>query len=205
MHQLLNHWILLQWMGAIRMSPNSWWQQVIHMTPVHQLTSCEVKNCMIVRNKSIIKMFNNVSSCGNVYPLLSSQIKIHWHVYNCFGLFSLVNVLVDYCTVFISHLNSHSGGTHWWASEVMQNFSKSVPMKKKLVYILDGLKVRQFSANSHFWVNYSFKLTNCERGVGQDLQFEKERICFLIVTRAEKERHVWAYRSVSIPLTNTPI
>ncbi len=44
---------------------------------------------------------------------------------------------VDYCDVFISCLDSHSDGTHsllrihWWASDVMLNFSKSVPMKKQ--------------------------------------------------------------------------
>ncbi len=44
---------------------------------------------------------------------------------------------VDYCDVFISCLDSHSDGTHslqrihWWASNVMLNFSKSVLMKKQ--------------------------------------------------------------------------
>ncbi len=45
--------------------------------------------------------------------------------------------LVDYCDVFISCLDSHSDGTHslqrihWWASDGMLHFSKSVPMKKQ--------------------------------------------------------------------------
>ncbi len=44
---------------------------------------------------------------------------------------------VDYCDVFISCLVSHSDGTHslqrihWWESDVMLHFSKSVLMKKK--------------------------------------------------------------------------
>ncbi len=43
----------------------------------------------------------------------------------------------DYCDVFISSLDSHSDGTHslqrihGWASDVIQNFSKSVQMKKQ--------------------------------------------------------------------------
>ncbi len=43
---------------------------------------------------------------------------------------------VDYCDVFISCLDSHSGGTHslqsihQWASDAMLHFSKSIPMKK---------------------------------------------------------------------------
>ncbi len=46
-------------------------------------------------------------------------------------------LLVDYCDVFISCLDSHSDGTHslqrihCWASDAMPNFSKSVPMKKQ--------------------------------------------------------------------------
>ncbi len=87
----------------------------------------------------------------------------------------------------ISCLNSHSDGTHslkrihWWASDVMLNFSKSVLIKKSevrksfitkyvythkefdrkkqshLIYILDGLRVSTFLANFYFLVNYSFK------------------------------------------------
>ncbi len=50
-------------------------------------------------------------------------------------------LLVDYYDVFISCLDSHSDGTHslqriyWWSSDVMLHFSKSVPIKKKLIYI----------------------------------------------------------------------
>ncbi len=50
---------------------------------------------------------------------------------------------VDYCDVFISCLDSHSDGTHalqrihFWASDAMLHFSKSVLMKK-LIYILVG-------------------------------------------------------------------
>ncbi len=46
-------------------------------------------------------------------------------------------LLVDYCDVFISCLDSHSDGTHslqkihWWASDAMLHFSKSVLMKKQ--------------------------------------------------------------------------
>ncbi len=47
-------------MGAIRIRDQTADKnnpQVIHMTPVHQLTFCEVKSCMFVRNKSFIKAF----------------------------------------------------------------------------------------------------------------------------------------------------
>ncbi len=50
----------LQWMGAVRMRVQTADKNitVIHKsTPVHQLMYCEVKSCVFVLNKSIIKMF----------------------------------------------------------------------------------------------------------------------------------------------------
>ncbi len=49
-------------------SSNSWLKrnnnpQVIHTPPVHQLTSCEAKGCMFVRNKSIIKDILTSNRC----------------------------------------------------------------------------------------------------------------------------------------------
>ncbi len=58
----------------------------------------------------------------------------------------MCGLLVDYCDVFISCLDSHSDGTHslqrihWWASDVMPNFSKSVPMKKRTYLHLGRLE-----------------------------------------------------------------
>ncbi len=62
-------------------------------------------------------------------------------------------LLVDYCDVFISCLDSHSNGTHslqsihWWARDVMLHFSKSDD--EILIYILDDLRVSKFSC--HGW------------------------------------------------------
>ncbi len=53
-------------------------------------------------------------------------------------------VLVDYCDVFISGLDSHSDGTHsllrihWWASDAMLQFSNSVD---KVSYIINYMIV----------------------------------------------------------------
>ncbi len=50
-------------------------------------------------------------------------------------------LLVDYCDVFISCLNSHSNGTHslqmilWWASDVMQNFSKFIMKEQTHLHV----------------------------------------------------------------------
>ncbi len=67
------------------------------------------------------------------------------------------------CDIFISCLDSHSDGTHslqsihWWASDAMLHFSKSVPMKKQTHLHLEWPEIK-FSAYLHFWVNYSFNL-----------------------------------------------
>ncbi len=64
-------------------------------------------------------------------------------------------ICVNYCDVFISCLDSHSDGTHslhrihWWASDVILHFSKSV-------LINNGLRMSRSSANFNFWVNYSW-------------------------------------------------
>ncbi len=70
--------------------------------------------------------------------------------------------LVDYCDVFISCLDSHSDGTHslqrihCWDTDAMLHSPNLFPWRNKLIYILDRLRVCQYSANFHFWVNYSF-------------------------------------------------
>ncbi len=66
-------------------------------------------------------------------------------------------LLVDYCDVFISCLDSHSDGTHslqsihCWAIDINLHFSKSVPINKQI-----HLRVGKFSENFNFGVNYSF-------------------------------------------------
>ncbi len=48
-------------MGAVRMrvqtADKKHHNKVIHMTPVYQLKSFDVKSCVFVRNEFIIKMF----------------------------------------------------------------------------------------------------------------------------------------------------
>ncbi len=67
---------------------------------------------------------------------------------------TLCGLIVDYCDVFISCLDSHSDGTHslqmihWWASDVI---SPNVFLwRNKLVYILDGLRVSKCSVNYNY-------------------------------------------------------
>ncbi len=70
-----------------------------------------------------------------------------------------VDYLWCYCDAFISCLDSHSDGTHslqrihWWASDVMQIFSKSVLMKKQTHLHLGWYGMSTFSANFHFRVS----------------------------------------------------
>ncbi len=68
------------------------------------------------------------------------------------------------CDVFIRCLDTHSDGTHslqrihWWASHIMLYFSKSVPVMKTFIYILDGLRVSTFSSNVNFGVGFAFNI-----------------------------------------------
>ncbi len=67
---------------------------------------------------------------------------------------------------FISCLDAHSDGTHSLyigsigkTNYIMQNVSKSVPMKKKKhIYILDGLRVSKYSALLIFGLNIGLTL-----------------------------------------------
>ncbi len=70
-------------------------------------------------------------------------------------------LLVDYCDVFISCLDSHTAPIHCSGpivnSDGMLHFFKSVPMKKQThLYLHLSWGWVNFSANFHFWVNYSF-------------------------------------------------
>ncbi len=64
----------------------------------------------------------------------------------------MCELLVDYCNVFISCLDSHSDGTHslqrihWWARDTtfLQICSDEETIYK-LIYILDGLMMCTFS------------------------------------------------------------
>ncbi len=104
----------------------------------------------------------------------SAQIKPHLQTAFTRGIFCLLKMLtdglewcgllVDYCDVFISCLDSHSDGTHslqsihCWDSDAMLHFSKSDEETNSSIS-WDCLRVNEFSANFHFWVNYSFRLT----------------------------------------------
>ncbi len=73
----------------------------------------------------------------------------------------LCELLEDYCDVLISCLDSHSDGTHslrrihWWASDVMLHFSKSVLMKKQthLLILKDSIFFSKFSILGELYLN----------------------------------------------------
>ncbi len=71
--------------------------------------------------------------------------------------------IVDYCHVFYQLF----GLSFWWHPFTAEDLLVSkwrnakflqIWWRNKLICILDGLRVITFSANVHFWVNYSFKL-----------------------------------------------
>ncbi len=71
-----------------------------------------------------------------------------------------------YCDVFISCLDSHSDGTHslqrihWWVSDGMLHFSKSVPTKKQTRRMAwECVNCQQCFI---FCVDYSFNFSGCQ-------------------------------------------
>ncbi len=130
-----------QWMLCSEWVPSEWESDknitITHTTPVHQFMSCEVKNCVFIRNKSLIFKTVWLSWIVNSAWSFSPENAILWidlyfiqeqsfEVQNalCMMYLFIANMqLVDYCDVFISCLDSHSDGTHslqsiyWWASD----------------------------------------------------------------------------------------
>ncbi len=68
----------LQWMGAVRMRVQTADKNItiIHSTPVQQVT-CEEKNCMSERNKSIIKAFLTAYK-ASIHDIAFSSKKSSW-------------------------------------------------------------------------------------------------------------------------------
>ncbi len=93
--------------------------------------------------------------------LFLTNMQLFFHNTSADGL-EWGGLLVDYCDVFISCLDSHSDGTHslqrihWWASDGVLHFSKSVPMKKQ-THLYLGCLGSKCQANERFCVNCSFK------------------------------------------------
>ncbi len=65
-------------------------------------------------------------------------------------------LLVDYCDVFISCLDSHSDGTHSLQSELF--FPNLFWWRNKFIYVFNVLRESTFSANFPFWVNPQWNL-----------------------------------------------
>ncbi len=94
---------------------------------------------------------------------ISFKLKTSWWICFIFCLLQMLTdglewcgLLVDYCDVFISCLDSHSDGTHslqsihCWA-RCNATFLK-IWWRNKLIYILDGLRMRTFFSKFSFLV-----------------------------------------------------
>ncbi len=117
----------LQWMGAVRMRVQTADKNItmIHkVTPVHQLTSCDIKIFMFIMNKSIIKAFLTLNhhfwikyeSIIMLPPVKKSIFccpltskSTHIFVWKCFELFLLETVW----SVHISLLMQMKRHYHW--------------------------------------------------------------------------------------------
>ncbi len=121
----------LQWMGAVRMrvliKTANKYITIIHMIPVHQLTFCEVKNCVFVRNKSIIKMFltSNVcfrlkyeSSIQNISPVKRySHLNQEWNIYRCLQTKTFQNSSKQICKWILMWKDNR-----WWTFPWRKNY-----------------------------------------------------------------------------------
>ncbi len=72
----------LQWMGAVRMRVQTSDKNIsiIHTTPVHRLMTCEVKRCVFVRNKSIIKTSESGEKYAQIKHCLQANTRVDFDV-----------------------------------------------------------------------------------------------------------------------------
>ncbi len=117
---------------------------------VHKLTSCEVKSCLFVRNKSINK---------NFFTLKCFRAKIKSPFHNIDGL-DLCGLLWCFYQLF---------GLSFWHPLAPIHCRASIREQVMEYYISPNLfswrknssttwMAFAFTANFHFWVNYSFKI-----------------------------------------------
>ncbi len=169
-------------MGAVRMRVQTADKNItiIHTTPVHQLTSCDVTSWQVMFLTSNCCFWQKYES--STHNTAFSSEKVVWsesgekyvqikHLYkwkqfktNMWVDFDVRGQQgMDYCDVFISCLDSHSDGTHslqrihWWASDAVLHFSKSDEETNPSTSWMAWGWIKIFSANLHSWVNYSFK------------------------------------------------
>ncbi len=138
----------------------NYWALIIkcYWKPAHEyLTRTDVHISVLIQTRqlfhleeAILQIVLSIDSC------FSNTLKF-WSLF-CFGLtdgLEWCGLLVDYCDVFISCLDSHSDGTHslqrihWWTrrnATFLQICSDEETNS-------DGLSVTTFSPNFNFWVN----------------------------------------------------
>ncbi len=98
---------------------------------------------------------------------------------------------MDYCDVFIRlsfwrhpFTAEHPLLRHWCRDTFLQIWSRN-----KLICISDGLRVRTFSTNSHFCLNYSFNCRCMNRSlIWRDIEWF---LCLTKVTRSPFPTAVW--------------
>ncbi|XP_050993976.1 glycerophosphodiester phosphodiesterase domain-containing protein 5 [Labeo rohita] len=92
-------------------------------------------------------------------------------------------LLTDYFDVFISCLNSQSGGTHslqrihWRASDIMLNFYKSVVLKRQ-AHLQSGQLARWKMSGMHSYNPEQIMLSAVVRRPSRDVNLMKEKLIF---------------------------
>ncbi len=114
------------------------WRPLIHTTPVYQLTSCEAKSCMFVRNKFIMKPFLTSNNCF--------QLKYKSSMHNiAFSSENLIWIRKEICTDQ-APFTSENGPKQFY-----KWCNAKFGWRNNLIYILDGWRMSQFFSKFSFW------------------------------------------------------
>ncbi len=89
-----------------------------------------------------------------VYQLISCEVKSCMFFKSSIQIQIIVDLLVDYCDVFISCLDSHSDGTHSLQNGTFLQICDEETISSTSCMTWGGV---HFQKNFYFWVNYSFK------------------------------------------------
>ncbi len=163
------HHCLREWMLCSEWVPSEWESkqliktlQVIHTTPFYQLPY-EVKSCVCKKNVIRVRRFH--LNCCFWLKYEQKHLFLQWkQVLSCliwekimhiFAPFTSKNsskqIWVDFWSFSLKKVHGEiMESIHWWANDAMQNSQNLFWWRYKLIYIFNGLRVRNFSASELF-------------------------------------------------------
>ncbi len=124
----------------------------------HGILEVILKEQFTARNENLLKTYTQAIQDVDVYykhTAFSSQ-DVNWWT----GVVRITWIIVMFLpTVWTLILTAPIHCIGSIGEQVMKSYISPnlLRWRNKLIYILDGLKESKFSANVHFWLNYSFK------------------------------------------------